>query len=340
MPTKVPKGIDPEIYKGLPNYLSYLRDNGGEDLKNLVLSDPNVSKYNKGIIDSSGNVNYDIALKAVTDGKGGYFTDALISNYYNMLNERGKKNYPIDTIPSYSSMYESGRISDVSSDNITKFIGGIQKNTVQSTNDKDSILNNGAFLSNVGSGLRAFAAAMMAKDGMPSWIEPYAFKQNLADLETRTRAGLTAEEKSYANMMRDRMASMAYNQVNSLGGGGSKGSVLAALSGVNKSVFDSTYNTILADSEKRSRNQEIYTRAVGDAVNIDRMKYRDAYNKDSARQLMAYSTIAANLKDIQDRNDYEKQYGEGSIYRKLQSAYLRNIQLNNAAADLALKQYR
>ena len=161
---------------------------------------------------------------------------------------------------------------------------------------------------------------------------------NLARLKTESFNGLTDAEKSYASEMTDKTYDKNVQAIrNTVGGGGSSGAVLGALGSANESRYDSNIKTLLADISQRDVNQANYSAELGNYVGYDRQQFQDQYAQDSARLSAASTTLNKNLQAITDRRDYNRLYGKGSSYDRLQGMILGNAELSNAVLMSKLK---
>ncbi len=322
-PLKGYKKIGKDRYSTFPSLLSTLEDaeinDKFKEFKSLL---------------SGGVVDRNKLLNSLTDNKIGVITTKFNELYGGKHKPTTKDFRPTSLVP--DSELATAPELPVST---TSTSVATNDNLVNSSADATKNQDVGVLSSNLMSGFRAISAGLLARDGVPKWEEPENYKKNLQKLNELSNMGLSAETKSLAEYTRDRQYARGLSAIKAIGGG-SSGAMIGALSSLNESAFNSGLNTILADGQARRYNMSNYTSALNNYVNIDRMKFTDEFGIASAKQNAAASVIQANMKDIQDRNDFEATYGRNSTWQRLMDAKLKRENLLNKATMLAINNYR
>lgn len=327
------KTIPPEDYIRLPEYVDSLSQ---EKLSSLF---GDVSRLK----DSNGMIDKNKLTASISDGVIGDVTSRLAADYYNNKPISKPQSSPTTTTDiNLSGGYpnDNGLIKPTNNPALTNDLSVINdKATLAKKIDSSpSAVSSTDVLNDGYNVFGALIAASQGRQGLPSWTLPKDYMNNLARLKTESFNGLTDAEKSYASEMTDKTYDKNVQAIrNTVGGGGSSGAVLGALGSANESRYDSNIKTLLADISQRDVNQANYSAELGNYVGYDRQQFQDQYAQDSARLSAASTTLNKNLQAITDRRDYNRLYGKGSSYDRLQGMILGNAELSNAVLMSKLK---
>lgn len=321
------KTIPPEDYMRLPEYVDSLSQ---EKLSSLF---GDVSRLK----DSNGMIDKNKLTASISDGVIGDVTSRLAADYYNNKPISKPQSSPTTTD---IKLADNGLIKPTNNPALTNDLSVINdKATLAKKIDSSpSAVSSTDVLNDGYNVFGALIAASQGRQGLPSWTLPKDYMNNLARLKTESFNGLTDAEKSYASEMTDKTYDKNVQAIrNTVGGGGSSGAVLGALGSANESRYDSNMKTLLADISQRDVNQANYSAELGNYVGYDRQQFQDQYAQDSARLSAASTTLNKNLQAITDRRDYNRLYGKGSSYDRLQGMILGNAELSNAVLMSKLK---
>ena len=89
------------------------------------------------------------------------------------------------------------------------------------------------------------------------------------------------------------------------------------------------------DSATRRLNQQIFDRAALSDENFNRRKFEDSFKTTMLNKEMGAQLVRDKIKNMNERADYEKQFGEGSMYNELSKEMLKGKQYNNQALKMS-----
>lgn len=333
------KTIPSEDYMRLPEYADSL----SQDKLSSLFGDVS------GLKDSNGMIDKNKLIASVSDGVIGDITSRLAADYYNNKPISKPQYNPTTTDINLSGGYpndteiklaDNGLIKPTNNPALTNDLSVINDKAAlaKKVDSSPSAVSSTDILNDGYNVFGALIAASQGRQGLPSWTLPKDYMNNLARLKTESFNGLTDAEKSYASEMTDKTYDKNVQAIrNTVGGGGSSGAILGALVSANESRYDSNIKTLLADISQRDVNQANYSAELGNYVGYDRQQFQDQYAQDSARLSAASTTLNKNLQAIADRRDYNRLYGKGSSYDRLQGMILANAELSNAVLMSKLK---
>jgi len=189
--------------------------------------------------------------------------------------------------------------------------------------------------SDIGVGLMGLKGAMSE---VPTYEKGAMFNAYTDEAYRQRNMGLSNEEMGLRKQLAERGFGYDVKNIRRFAGG-SSGVALGNL-GRAAGTLQNRYAQIGAeDSAVRRMNQQRFDRAAGADEIYNRRKFDDSFkvamlNKETGAQL-----VRDKMKNMQERQMFEKQYGEGSIYNELSKEMLKGKQYNNNALKMA-QQYQ
>ena len=167
-----------------------------------------------------------------------------------------------------------------------------------------------------------------ASEKVPEYEIPQEFMDYKSKLREMSTQGLSEQE--LANAYKDAERSYAYNVKGIRDMAGGRAGVGLANLGAATTNLGRAYEDInVADASMRRQNLGMYGSALSSYVNLDRQQFDDRrqlalMNKQAGAQLAATA-----LSDMQERADYNKTYGSGSIYEDYMKQMTEGLRLQN-----------
>ena len=189
--------------------------------------------------------------------------------------------------------------------------------------------------SDLGVGMMGLKGAMEA---VPVYEKGEMFKEYTDEAYRQRNMGLTAEEEGLRRQLAERGFGYDVKNIRRLSGG-SSGVALGNL-GRAAGTLQNRYAQIAAeDSAVRRMNQARFDRAAGADETLNRRKFEDSFKVAMLNKEMGAQLVRDKMKNMQERQMFEKQYGKGSIYDELSREMLIGKQYNNQALKMA-QQYQ
>lgn len=185
--------------------------------------------------------------------------------------------------------------------------------------------------SDLGAGWMGLKGAMQE---IPTYEKGEMFKAYTDEAYRQRNMGLTPEEMGLRKQLAERGFGYDVKNIRRLSGG-SAGVALGNL-GRAAGTLQNRYAQIGAeDSAVRRMNQQRFDRAASADETFNRRKFEDDFNVAMRNKEMGAQLVRDKMKNMQERSQYEKQYGKGSVYDALSREMLANKQANTHALKMA-----
>lgn len=184
------------------------------------------------------------------------------------------------------------------------------------------------------------ALGRAANIDVPQYETPAEYRRLGRDLQSRSNLGFSAEEQGAVN---DRITSTRNANVQALaeatGGGGTAGAVLAGIDRIFASERGAITDLAVADNNIRNRNFSQNARFIAADQNREYNQEFLPAQTSALNNIVALQTAAAaNINNIQQRTDFNRAFGDGSTYQRLQEAQISaNERLGSIYQDLNTK---
>lgn len=189
--------------------------------------------------------------------------------------------------------------------------------------------------SDLGVGMMGLKGAM---EEVPTYEKGAMFQAYTDEAYRQRNMGLSNEEMGLRKQLAERGFGYDVKNIRRLSGG-SAGVALGNL-GRATGTLQNRYAQIAAeDSATKRINQQRFDRAAGADETLNRRKFEDSFNVAMKNKEMGAQLVRDKMKNMNERQMFEKQYGKGSIYDELSREMLVGKQYNNHALKMA-KQYQ
>jgi len=173
---------------------------------------------------------------------------------------------------------------------------------------------------------------------VPVYNKGERFNQYTEEAYNQRNMGLSAEESGLRKQLAERGFGYDVKNIRRLSGG-SAGVALGNL-GRASSGLQNRYAQIAAeDSAVRRMNQQRFDRSAMADESFNRRKFEDSFKTTMLNKEMGAQLVRDKMKNMNERAQFEKQYGEGSIYNEISKEVLTGKQYNNHALKMA-EQYQ
>lgn len=211
-------------------------------------------------------------------------------------------------------------------------IGGVNSGDATENKIGDSLGKVSNYLDYAMEAGKAIFGAMGVKKPMPSWEIPENWKQYVRDSEINSKIGFLPNERDILQNNLDRERGFSVEAIRqTVGGGGSAGSVLAALDGVNRNTSLANNDIALKDAMLQRQNFDKYGNVLTTNNGYDRTQFEDAFGVAAQSQQAYAALMNSGIQGMLDKTQYEQAYGKNSNYQKLQDALLEEQNLKLAA---------
>lgn len=176
---------------------------------------------------------------------------------------------------------------------------------------------NNSAVSSITSLVGAGIGGILASEEVPRWEPTQQYKDMVAEVSNNRNMGLTPEEIASANQSADQNYANGVESIRQIaGGGGTQGSVLAALQGLSSNRDRANLNLSLANSDAVRQNQSIFRSTVLNDQSIDRQVFeQDRANAMETRQNGA-AMLQQGAQALYDQQLFNRSYGPGSVYNE------------------------
>lgn len=173
-----------------------------------------------------------------------------------------------------------------------------------------------------------------AMEEVPVYEKGEMFNAYTDEAYRQRNMGLTGEEMGLRKQLAERGFGYDVKNIRRLAGG-SAGVALGNL-GRAAGTLQTRYGQIAAeDSAVRRMNQQRFDRAAGADETFNRRKFEDSFKVAMLNKEMGAQLVRDKMKNMHERNQFEKQYGKGSVYDALSREMLASKQANTHALKMA-----
>ena len=167
-----------------------------------------------------------------------------------------------------------------------------------------------------------------ASEKVPEYEIPQEFMDYKSKLREMSTQGLSEQE--LANAYKDAERAYAYNVkgIRDMAGGRA-GVGLANLSAATTNLGRAYEDINVANAAMRRQNLGMYGSALGTYMSLDRQQFEDKQQLALANKRAGAELAATALSDMQGRAEYNKTYGEGSIYEDYMKQMTEGLRLQN-----------
>ena len=182
---------------------------------------------------------------------------------------------------------------------------------------------------------RGLLGAKGMLEEVPEYTPSENFQAYQQDSFNRRNMGLTPEEIAFSKNQIEK--AFAFGNKNIIkGSGGSSGAYLAANQGLHKGMQDQYASLGARDSIARRENLNRFDRAAVYGEEVNRKIFEDKFKQSMLDKQAGAKLVSDSLKNIQEREDFERQHGEGS----LENEYLKEMLKEKQELSHTLKQAR
>jgi hypothetical protein len=185
----------------------------------------------------------------------------------------------------------------------------------------------------LGAGIMGLKGAM---EEVPVYEKGEMFNAYTDEAYRQRNMGLTGEEMGLRKQLAERGFGYDVKNIRRFAGG-SAGVALGNL-GRAAGTLQTRYGQIAAeDSAVRRMNQQRFDRAALSDENFNRQKFQDSFKVAMLNKEMGAQLVRDKMKNMNERQMFEKQYGKGSMYDALSREMLISKQENTHALRMAKK---
>lgn len=194
----------------------------------------------------------------------------------------------------------------------------------------------GRLIGHAGDAARLIMGAEGAMEDTPVYEESGMFKTYANEAMQRRNMGLDPEEEAFRRQLAERAFGYDVKNIRRLTGG-SAGVALGNLGRAAGSLQDRYAAIASEDSAVRRMNRQDFGRAAVQNEAVQRQKFEDKWRESMMTKQAGAKLVADSLKDMREREQFERQYGEGSIYNEYMKEGLIQKQQNRFYLDEGMK---
>lgn len=196
---------------------------------------------------------------------------------------------------------------------------------------KDKYGNLIAQAGDLGAGIIGLKGAM---EEVPEYQKGEMFNAYTDEAYRQRNMGLSSEEMGLRKQLSERGFGYDVKNIRRLSGG-SAGVALGNLGRASSGLQDRYSQIAAEDSATRRINQQRFDRAALTDENFNRKKFEDSFKTTMLNKEMGAQLVRDKMKNMNERAQFEKQYGKDSIYQALSKEMLIGKQYNNNALKMA-----
>jgi len=200
---------------------------------------------------------------------------------------------------------------------------------------KDKYGNLIAQAGDLGAGIIGLQGAM---EEVPVYNKGDRFNQYTEEAYNQRNMGLSSEESGLRKQLAERGFGYDVKNIRRLSGG-SAGVALGNLGRASTGLQNRYAQIAAEDSAVRRMNQQRFDRSAMADESFNRRKFEDSFKTTMLNKEMGAQLVRDKMKNMNERSQFEKQYGEGSIYNEISKEVLTGKQYNNHALKMA-QQYQ
>ena len=198
--------------------------------------------------------------------------------------------------------------------------------------DKLKGIDFGNLAGNAYDGYRFGLGLSNSQKELPRWTLPTEYLQYGQRLRSEADRGLTPEELSLLNTTADENSRYAMANVYNLAGGNA-GLALANIQNVGGNRMQDAIKINALDAERERANLANYGSFLGKMNYYDRQQFEDRLLQDERTKKAAAQLTQDAYKNMTNRADYNKAYGNNSLYSQLEQEYLKQRELETQAKE-------
>ena len=166
----------------------------------------------------------------------------------------------------------------------------------------------GGYITDAARGIMGVAGATKP---LPVYERGEMFQTSMDELTDRRNMGLTADEIGFAKQMAERGYGYDVKNIRRMAGG-SAGVALGNLGRATGQLYDEYGKLAVRDEGVRRQNRADFNRGALSDEQVNRQIFEDKYNEDWTSKMAASGLVQDSIKNIKERNQFEKAYGKGS----------------------------
>ncbi len=202
---------------------------------------------------------------------------------------------------------------------------------LSSLENKDKYGNLISMAADLGTGYMGLKGAM---EEVPEYQKGEMFNAYTDEAYRQRNMGLSSEEMGLRKQLAERGFGYDVKNIRRLSGG-SAGVALGNLGRASGTLQNRYAQMAAEDSATRRLNQQRFDRAALSDENFNRRKFEDSFKTTMLNKEMGAQLVRDKIKNMNERADYEKQFGEGSMYNELSKEMLKGKQYNNQALKMS-----
>lgn len=331
----------------------------------LVISKENVEAIEDALEKGDKNSIYDIIRKQfkeepkeMKEGKEGYSG----GGWFDLNQQFAQRNYPIDLengnqnrvfnpeignpldpnyfnestsgpIPDNPADYLFGLDVDIETDVDPMIAQSIYESEVPANANIYDRLKNidlGSIAGNAYDGYRFGLGMTNASKELPRWTLPTDYLEYGQRLKSEATRGLSPEELALLNTTADENLRYGMANIYNLAGGNA-GLALANINNLGSNRLQDAIKIASLNKSQERDNLATYGNYLKDMNSYDRQLFLDKLSQDERTKSAAAQLTQDAYKNMSNRADYDRTYGQGSVYDQLQREYVRQQQLETEA---------
>jgi len=160
---------------------------------------------------------------------------------------------------------------------------------------------------------RGIMGMIGANEEIPEYSRGAMFSQAMGDAAQMRNEGLSADELAYRERQGEEAFGYDVKNIRRLAGG-SGGVALANLGRATGQLYDNKSRTAAEDEGARRMNRQNFQQMALQDENINRRIFEDDLRQAEMTKQAGSQLIQDALGNIKEREDYNKQFGKGSVY--------------------------
>lgn len=160
---------------------------------------------------------------------------------------------------------------------------------------------------------RGIMGMIGANEEIPQYERGSMFNQAMGDAAQMRNEGLSTDELAYRERQGEEAFGYDVKNIRRLAGG-SGGVALANLGRATGQLYDNKSRTAAEDEGARRMNRQNFQQMALQDENINRRIFEDDLRQAEMTKQAGGQLVQDALGNIQDRSDYNKQFGKGSVY--------------------------
>lgn len=306
----------------------------------LVISKENVEAIENALENGDKNSIYDIIRKQFKEEPKEMNNEKRLENGGTInvnptsSNMNWAMNYDIPNTNPIDYLYGKETIIDGEYPLITQ---SLYESEVPATNNNNKSIydalkniNFSSIAGNAYDGYRYGLGLDNASKELPRWTLPTDYLQYGTKLKSESETGLSPEELSLLNTTANENLRYGMENVYNLAGGNA-GLALANINNLGSNRLQDAIKIASLNKSQERDNLATYGNYLKDMNSYDRRLFLDKLSQDESTKSAAAQLTQDAYKNMSNRADYDRTYGQGSVYDQLQREYVRQQQLETEA---------